>query len=77
MKKLLTKIYTIAILTVSSTATFAGGGPYTPYQPYNPHPPVDTGLVSGPVYALALILFVSGVVVLLNTQAIRSKLNLD
>ena len=70
----------IVLFLLNTTFTFADGQPYNPYvctNPYGCHTPVDTGLISSQFYILGAILFIAGIILLLNVSAIKTKLNLD
>lgn len=77
MKRINTILAGVVLLLLNSSQVLASGMPYSPYNPYHNHVPVETGLVGTPIYILGAVLFIAGVLLLLNVSALRSKLNLD
>lgn len=74
MKKLVSTIIAFTLIAANSAVVNAAGGVYSPYSPYVPHPPIDTGLVSDPIYFIGLVMLLAGLSLVVNARSLKSKL---
>lgn len=72
MKKLITTLTVALVPFLNASTAFADSGIYTPY---NPHKPIDTGLETAGIYAIALVVFTLGIALLATVKTLKKKLS--